>query len=101
MRNYWLDKKEKIDLVSRKITLDKVKENTDLFKMGRIMTEKHEMLWPFSVNDQCGCERGTPSIGADVLVIDGKYYIGDAVFAEMTQDEEDEVSMQGWVEFSL
>ena len=98
MRNYWLDKK--MDLVSRKITLDKVTGNTDLFKMGRIMTEKHEMLWPLTYMSGDHGLIYVPEAGADVLVIDEKYYIGNSpAFAEMTPDEADEVSMQGWVEF--
>lgn len=90
MKNYWLDKK----VVSRKLTLAKVTSNTDLFKMGRVMTDKQEMLWPLSSSSG---ETHVPPVGEDVLVVDDKYYMGNTL-PEMTPDEENEVSMQGWVE---
>lgn len=93
MKNFWLDKKP----VSRKLTLAKVTSNTDLFKMGRIMTDKQEMLWPLA-SGKSG-EIHIPPVGADVLVVDDKYYMGNTFVEETLPEDNDEVSMQGWVEF--
>lgn len=70
MRNYWIDRK-----VGRKLTIAKVTNNTDIFRMGRITTDKHELLWPISGFS----EMYVPSVGMDVVVVDDKYYMGIVV----------------------
>jgi len=62
----------------RRITIGKVASNTDDWRMGRVQTEKGNWLHPISPSPymNTGQYLYVPPVGAEVLIVDDKYYIG-------------------------
>jgi hypothetical protein len=66
----------------RKITIGKVKSITDPYRMGRVLTEKDNWLFPMGITSrlyphgECSGEFWVPPVGSEIIIVDGKYYLG-------------------------